>query len=173
MTMTSRVRKFALTAHVVASVGWLGTIIAFLALAVVGVTSEDAELVRAVYLAAEPLTWFVIVPLALASLLTGLVQSLGTTWGLFRHYWVLFKLFINVFATVVLLLYTRTVSSLAGVAAESRVDLDELQGPTFVLHSGAALLLLLAATVLAVYKPRGITRYGRRKQRELRTASPS
>jgi hypothetical protein len=162
--MTPRLRKFALTAHIVSSVGWLGSIVAFLALAVAGVTSQDAQLVRAVYLVAEPLTWFVIVPLAIASLLTGLVQSLGTKWGLFRHYWVLFKLLINVAATIVLLLYTQTVGLLAGLAADPGTDLGELRGPTFVLHSGAALILLLAATVLAVYKPRGMTRYGRRKQ---------
>ena len=64
--MTPRVRKFALTAHVISSVGWLGAIVAFLALAIVGLTSDDAQLVRAVYLTAEPLTWFVIVPAALA-----------------------------------------------------------------------------------------------------------
>jgi hypothetical protein len=167
MKMTPHVRKFALTAHVVSSVGWLGAITAFLALAVTGVASRDPQLVRAVYLAAEPLTWFVIVPLALASLVTGLVQSLGTNWGLFRHYWVVFKLLINVSASIVLLLYTHTVDSFADVAADSGAGLGELRGPTFVLHSGAALLLLLAATVLAVYKPQGMTGYGRRKQREL------
>jgi hypothetical protein len=170
--MTSRVRKFALTAHIVSSVGWLGSIVVFLVLAIAGVTSQDAQLVRAVYLVAEPLTWFVIVPLALASLLTGLVQSLGTKWGLFRHYWVLFKLLINVSATIVLLLYTQTVGLLAGLAADPGIDLDELRGPTFVLHSGAALVLLLAATVLAVYKPRGLTRYGRRKQELRRVSRP-
>jgi len=37
-----------------------------------------------------------------------------------------------------------------------------------VLHAAAALLLLLVATVLAVYKPRGMTRYGQRKQHEHR-----
>jgi hypothetical protein len=166
MTMGPRLRKFALTAHVVSSVGWLGAVVAFLALAVAGLISQDGRLVRAVYLAAEPLIWFVIVPLALASLLTGLVQSLGTAWGLFRHYWVLFKLLINVFATIVLLTYTQTVGVLADVAAESSGDLSQLRGPTFVLHSSAAMLLLLAATVLAVYKPRGMTGYGRRKQQE-------
>jgi hypothetical protein len=117
--------------------------------------------VRAVYLVAEPLTWFVVIPLAFASLGTGIVQSLGTTWGLFRHYWVIFKLVIAVFATIVLLMYTQTVGSLADLAAEG-ADLSRLRGSTFVLHSGAALLLLLAATVLAVYKPRGMTRFGRR-----------
>jgi hypothetical protein len=86
MTMTPRPRKFALTAHVACSVGWLGADVGFLALAVAGLTSQDAQLVRAAYLAMELTTWFVIVPLAFASLLTGLVQALGTKWGLFRHY---------------------------------------------------------------------------------------
>lgn len=162
--MPLRARRLVLTAHVVSSVGWLGAIVVFLALAVVGLTSEDAELVRAVYRAAEPITWFVLVPFALASLLTGVVQSLATNWGLFRHYWILFKLVISVVATVVLLLYTETVGFFADLAADSSTDLTELRAPTFVLHSGAALLLLLAATVLAVYKPRGMTRYGRRKR---------
>lgn len=163
------VRKFALTAHVTASVGWLGAVAAFLALAVVGLTSEDAQTVRAVYLAAEPVTWFALVPLALVSLLTGLVQSLVTAWGLFRHYWVVFKLAINVFATGVLLMYTQTVGSFADVAARPGGDLDDLRSASFVLHASGALLLLVVATTLAVYKPRGLTPYGRRKQREQRT----
>ena len=156
-------RRFALTAHVVSSVGWLGAVASFLALAIIGVTSHDAETVRAVYLAAEPITWFVLVPLAFASLLTGLAQSLGTTWGLFRHYWVVFKLVINVFATVVLLLYTQTVGFLADVAARQSGDLGALRSGMFVLHSGTALVLLLVATVLGIYKPRGMTPYGQRR----------
>jgi ABC-type transport system involved in multi-copper enzyme maturation permease subunit len=171
MTMSPRARKLALTAHVVASVGWLGAIVAFLALAVVGVSSNDDQLVRAVYLAAEPLTLYVIVPLAVASLLTGLLQSVGTSWGLVRHYWVAFKLVINVVATSVLLIYTQTVSSLADTAADLSADLAQLRGATFILHAGVALLLLLAATVLAVFKPVGMTGYGRRKLQALRTNS--
>jgi hypothetical protein len=170
MTMAPSMRKFALTAHVVSSVGWLGAVIAFLALAIAGLISHDVQLVRAVYLAAEPLTWFVIIPLAFASLLTGLVQSLGTTWGLFRHYWVVFKLLIALVATAVLLMYTQTVGSLAALAARSSTDLSELRTATFVVHSSAALLLLLTATVLAVYKPSGMTRYGWRKRQEQRRA---
>ncbi len=170
--MGPRLRKAALTAHVTSSVGWLGAVAAFLALAIVGLTSQDAQTVRAVYLAAEPLTWFLLLPFAFASLATGLVQSLGTAWGLFRHYWVIFKLVINVFAVTVLLLYTETVTFLAGVAADSDADLRELQGPTFVLHSAAALLLLVAATLLAIFKPRGLTRYGRRKGGEVRSVPP-
>jgi hypothetical protein len=174
MTMTPGLRKLALTAHVTSSVGWLGAVAGFLALAVAGLTSQDAQTVRAAYLTMELTGWFVLVPLALASLLTGLVQALGTTWGLFRHYWVLFKLLINLFATIVLLLYMQTLGDLADVAAETTLssdDLDVLRSPSPVLHAGAALLLLLAATTLAVYKPRGMTRYGQRKLDEQRTVS--
>lgn len=166
MAMPPRLRKFMLTVHVASSVGWLGAVVIFLALAVVGLTSQDAQTVRGVYLVMEPAAWFVLVPLAFASLITGLVQSLGTTWGLFRHYWVLAKLLINVFATIVLLLYMQTLSSLAGIAADATLsssDLDMLRSPSPVLHAGVALLLLLTATTLAVFKPRGVTRYGRRK----------
>jgi hypothetical protein len=172
MTMRPGLRKFVLTAHVTTSVGWLGAVAVVLALAVVGLTSEEAQTVRAAYLVMEPAAWFVLVPLAFASLLTGLIQSLATTWGLFRHYWVLFKLLINVSAVVVLLMYTQTLGYLADVAARTTLssnDLAVLRSPTVVVHSVLALLLLLVATVLAVYKPRGSTPYGQRKQDEHRT----
>lgn len=161
--MSPGLRRFALTAHITASLGWLGAVVAFLALAIVGLASEDVLVVRAAYLAAEPITRYVIVPLALLSLLTGLVQALGSAWGLFRHYWVLFKLLITVLATGVLLGYTRTVSHVAEAAAQPGAGIAEVRNLSFVLHSAGGLLALLAATVLAVYRPRAMTRYGRRR----------
>ena len=169
MIMTPGLRKFMLTTHVIASVGWLGAVAVFLAHGVLGVTSQDEQTVRAVYLVMAPVAWFILVPLAFASLLTGVVQSLGTRWGLFRHYWVLFKLLINVFATIVLLMYTQTLRYLAEIAAQtslSNEDLGILRTPSVVLHASLALLVLLVATTLAVYKPRGVTPYGRRKEKE-------
>lgn len=168
--MGPRLRRLALTAHITSSVGWLGAVMCSLALAVIGLLSRDAQTVRGVYLTLELTGWFVLVPLSFASLLTGLVQSMGTTWGLVRHYWVLIKLLMNVSATIVLLLYTQTLSYLAGVAesTSSRGDLNGLRSPSPVIHAGAGLLLLLVATTLSVYKPRGMTRYGQRKQHEQR-----
>ena len=169
--MSPRLRKFALTAHVTSSVGWLGAVVGFLALSITALASQDGATVRGAYLAMESTGWYVLVPLSLASLLTGLVQALGTPWGLFRHYWIVAKLVINVFATIVLLMYMQTLDHLAGVAAETTLssgDLSGLRSPSPVLHAGAALLLLLVATTLSVYKPRGMTRYGQRKQREQR-----
>src|ERR687891_2005579 len=117
MTMTPGLRKFALTAHLTFSLGWIGAVVAYLALGVAAETSQDAQTVRAAWIAMELTGWFVIVPLALAALLTGLVMALGTPWGLFRHYWVLITLLLTVFATTILLLHMPTVSYYAGVAA--------------------------------------------------------
>ncbi len=168
MTMTPRLRKFALTAHVASSVGWFGAVAGFLVLAVAGLTSRNDQKVRAAYLAMELVAWFVIVPLSLASPLTGLVQSLGTAWGLFRHYWVLTKLLMTIPASIVLLLHMQPIVRVAGVAAETTLSTADLRGlrVQLVANAGAALLALLAATTLSVYKPGGKTRYGRRKESE-------
>ncbi len=173
MTMTPRLRKFALTAHVTFAVGWLGAVAAFLALAIAGVTSQDAQMVRAAYLAMEVIARFVIIPLSFAPLLTGPILSLGTPWGLFRHYWILAKLLITILSTIIMQVHMQPISLLAGAAAKTTLFSADLHGMQvqMVVASAAALLALLVATTLAVYKPRGMTRYGWRKQHEQRRVS--
>ena len=169
MIMSPGLRKFALTIHVTSSIGWFGAVAVFLALSIAGMTSSDAQLVRAAYLVMGVTTWFVIVPLALVSGLSGVVSSLGTRWGLFRYYWVLVKLVITVLATIVLLIHTQPIDLLTGIAAKTTVSAYpyalQLQ---MVVASSAALVALLVLTVLSVYKPRGMTPYGQRKQDEQR-----
>lgn len=170
MTMSPALRKLALTVHVTVSVGWFGAIASFLALAVAGLISEDGQTVRSSYMAMDLVTRIVIVPFCVASLVTGVVQSLGTPWGLFRHYWVVIKLLLTVLSTIILLVHTQPISYLAKVAAEtalSSADHRDLR-IQLIADAGAALVVLLVATVLAVYKPRGTTRYGRRRQQAQR-----
>ncbi|MCM0675308.1 DUF2269 domain-containing protein [Micromonospora phytophila] len=159
-------RKLALTLHVTSSVGWLGAVLAFLALAVAALTSRDADVARAGGIAMNLTTRFVIVPLAFASLLTGLLSSLGTHWGLVRHYWVLVKFLLIVVATAVLLLQVGPIGALADAATgtgPADVGLREARASA-VVHAAGGLLVLLGATVLAIYKPRGMTRHGWRHQ---------
>jgi hypothetical protein len=174
MPMTPRLRKFALLAHVTFSVGWLGAVAGFLALALAGLTGQDEQKVRAAYLAMEMIGGYVIVPFGIASLLTGLVQSLGTEWGLFRHYWILAKFLLTILATVLLLVHLRPIGRVASAAADpaawSSADLGRLR-IQLVADAGAALLVLLAATALSVYKPWGRTPYGLRQRQERRMAS--
>lgn len=156
--MTPLQRKFTLTAHVIVSVGWLGTAVAFIALAVTGLTSQDAQMVRAAYLAMKLIGWYVIVPLSVASLITGLIQSLGTRWGLFRHYWILVKFVLTSLAVIALLGHMQPISYLADAAAKTVLSSTDLRGLRILLTiaPGAALLVLLVSTTLAVFKPRGM-----------------
>jgi hypothetical protein len=178
MAMSNGLRKFALATHLSFSVGWIGAVVAYLALSVAAVISQEAQTVRAAWIAMDVTGWYAIVPLAIASLLTGLVMALGTKWGLFRHYWVMFSLVLTIIATVVLLLHMPDVSVLADVAREA--EGGGLDGPGKhlyarlqegdLLHPALGLVVLLVIQVLNVYKPQGMTRYGRRKQDELRSA---
>jgi hypothetical protein len=171
MIMSPGLRKFALTVHVTASVGWIGAVAAYIALDVAAARGQDAQTLRAAYLAMELTASFVIVPLALATLLTGLLMSLGSKWGLFRHYWTLISLLLTLIATIVLLAEMRTISALAGIAADPTTSEAALRalGSTLV-HSVGGMVVLLVNMWLNVYKPRGLTPYGWRKQDEQRRA---
>lgn len=166
MIMPPGLRKLALTAHVTCSVGSLGAVAGFLALAIAGLVSQDNRIARAAYFAMELTAWFVILPLVIASMLTGIIQSLGTVWGLFRHYWVLAKLFVTVFVAIVLLLQMELIGYLASAAAEDTFAVADLRALRWspVLHAGAGLFVLLLPVALSLYKPRGMTPYGWRKQ---------
>lgn len=166
--MTPGFRKLILVAHITFSVGWIGAVAGFLALAIAGLTSHNVETVRAVYPAMELTARFVIVPLAFASLLSGIIQSLSTPWGLFRHYWVIAKLLLTVFATIVLLEKIPLIGYAARHAAETPLPGGVLRatGLPLLIHSVGGILVLLVITALSVYKPWGLTLYGRRKQQE-------
>jgi hypothetical protein len=119
VSLSPRLRKFVLTAHITLADGWLGAVAGFLALAVAGLTSQDAQTVRAAYLAMGLIARFVILPLSFAPLVTGPVLSLGTPWGLFRHYWILAKLLITILSTLILLIHLQPINHLASAAAET------------------------------------------------------
>jgi hypothetical protein len=168
--MSPGLRKFALALHLTVSVGWIGAVAAYIALDVAAATSRDEPTLRAAYLAMESIARYVIVPLAFASLLTGLVMSLGTKWGLFRHYWVLISLLLTVIATAVLVVETQVISSFADMAADPTTSSEHLRalGGTLV-HSVGGTVVLLVILVLNTYKPQGMTQYGWRKQQKERT----
>jgi hypothetical protein len=164
--MTPRFQKFVLLAHIAFSVGWFGAIVPYLALVVTGLANRDPQIVRAVCLSMELIGWYVIVPFSFAALLSGLALSLGTQWGLLRHWWILAKLLLTIFAVLVLFRHMQDVSHLAKQVMSSGVDFRP-----DLIHATGGLLVLLAAMTLSVFKPWGMTAYGRR--RAARTYSPS
>jgi len=168
--MTPALRKFNLTAHITSSVGWLGAVASFLVLSIAGLTSRDVEIVRSAYLAMNLIGQFIIVPLSIAALLTGIVQSVGTHWGLFRYYWVLVKFILTIGATLLLLLHqyvavTGAARQVSGALPGTLPTVGRL-GTQLAGDAGLAVLVLFVITALGVYKPWGRTPYGRRKERQ-------
>ena len=158
--MTSSIRKLGLTVHIIVSVGWVGAVAAFLLLSISALTSDGATS-RAAYLAMDIVGRGALLPLSVGALTSGIVQSLGTKWGLFKHYWVLVKLVLTVFATGALFLHQFTaVAEAARLASEAAATFPTLAlqqlGIQLRADAGLALLVLLTITAIAVYKPWGL-----------------
>jgi len=161
-------RKLALIIHVISSVGWIGAIAGFLVLAIIGINTSDAFKVRVCYIGMDLIAWYIILPLSFASFLSGLIMSLGTSWGLFQHYWVVFKLIINVLCVLILMLHMRPISDMAKAVAEKTLapaDMHDMR-LQLIVNAAAGIAALLIATGLSVYKPKGLTPYGWSKMKE-------
>ena len=169
--MTPALRKLSLTAHVTLSIGWIGAVAAFLALSVAGLTSRNPEVVRSAYISMDLISRFIIIPMCFAALLTGIIEALCTPWGLFRYYWVTIKFALTLIATFLLLMHQNVIAQAAkraGGAAAAQLlasDFTPLK-IELVRKSALAIGLLLGITALGIYKPWGLTAYGRRKEQQ-------
>jgi hypothetical protein len=175
--MSPFLRKVGLMAHITSSLGWVGAVAGFLALSMAGLTSRNAETVRAAYLAMNIVGLFVIVPLSLASLFTGVIQSIGTQWGLSRYYWVLTKLVLTVFAVVALLLHQFTAVAeaakrVSGTTSGLMPEIGKV-GVQLAAISAIALVVLLVVTALGIFKPWGKTTFGRSGRQSPGPAGPA
>lgn len=161
MMMRPGLRRVALTVHVLCSVGWIGAAAAYLALGIAAQTSKRASTMRAAWTAMDITGWYVTVPLGVAALLTGLLMSVGTRWGLIRHYWVLIALILTSLSLAVLVLHMPSVTATAlQTTTTDDASLSQLEGD--ILHPAGGIAILIVVAVLNIYKPRGLTRYGQR-----------
>ncbi|MGC9665411.1 hypothetical protein ACNTMW_02510 [Planosporangium sp. 12N6] len=95
-----RVRRLMVIAHIAVSVGWWGLSLCLLALATTARLSDQPATIQAGYRAMAILAHTLVLPVSVASLLTGLLLSIGRPWGLTRHYWILAKLILTVAAAI-------------------------------------------------------------------------
>jgi uncharacterized membrane protein len=160
------VYRLLLATHIVVSVGWLGVTVAKLALGITAATTGDPDSSRALYLSAGVVD-AVFPPAAIGTVLTGVLLSLGTKWGLLQHYWVTTKLVltVGVIATGVFLvdgMIGQSIATQSGQAADAGTILGFALAPaSLVSLSVAHVLMLGAATAISVYKPWGKTRFSR------------
>ena len=171
--MTPALRKLILTAHVTFSIGWIGAVAAFLALSVASVTSRSPH-VGGACISMDLISRFVIIPMCFGALATGIIDALGTPWGLFRYYWVVIKFGLTLIVTSLLLMHQSSAIALAAKRV-SGATATQLFATDFaplkielVRKSALAIVLLLGITALGIYKPWGLTAYGLRRQQDRR-----
>jgi hypothetical protein len=160
-------RRLVLAVHLTCSIGWIGAVIAYLALAFAVPLTEDPITVRAAWISMELIGWYAIVPLAVASLATGILLALASRWGLLRHYWVLISFIGTLLLTTILVLHMPDVTAQADLARSAAPEQLRDMGSD-IPHALIGLVLLLGILVLNIFKPRGMTRYGWRREHAAR-----
>lgn len=175
--MSPRTRRVWLTLHVGISAGWLGVSLTMTVLALTAQFANSHSVRHGAYELLHLIDWRAAIPSMFLTIITGLVVSLGTKWGLVRHWWVLTKFAISV--TIPLVAGT-VESALADELMERTVDPAAKPGATgvgLVACLGAFTVALWVATILSVVKPWDRTPWGRaadarERADRLRTAGP-
>ncbi|WP_189223183.1 DUF2269 family protein [Saccharothrix coeruleofusca] len=163
MKLTPGVRKSVLLLHVVSSVGWLGVTVGNLVLAIAALATDAPGDQHAAYRVMALLGDAVVLPAALAALVSGLLLSVGTQWGLVRYRWVLAKLLLTSVAVVATLFSLRPTLHTARDAVVATGDgvLADVgdTGVSVVAACSVSLAFYVANTALSVFKPWGRTRW--------------
>lgn len=153
-------RRAFLVVHVVAAACWLGLSLGLLALGLAAATGGSAATVEAAVRAMKLFADLLLLPIALLTLTSGLVLSLGTVWGLARHRWVVTKFWLTLATTAATAFALRpgVNEAVAAVAAGGPLPDagDVLFGPVVSLSA------YVFMTTISVLKPWGRTRRGRR-----------
>ncbi|MGC5533134.1 DUF2269 domain-containing protein [Streptomyces sp. SR-10] len=148
------VRRGILVSHVAVSVSWLGLTVGLLTLGITAFISGDPSTADAATRSMKIFGDWLVVPVALLALVSGLVLSLGTPWGLARHRWVWTKFWLTLVTTGLSIFSLRP--GINAAAADGVVDID------LVIAPSVATATYLFITAISVLKPWGLTRRGRR-----------
>ena len=164
-----RTRQVLVFLHVVVSLGWMGAGLANVVLAMTAGYTADADVRRVCYQMISRIDTFVVIPGAFAALVSGIVLSVVTPWGLTRYWWVLGKLVLTltviVYSTVGLGVWVET-----SVAATSAAEMESPVAGPLAYGTLPNIVAFLFMTWVSVAKPWGTTPWARPAPRARRAA---
>jgi hypothetical protein len=150
--LRGKAHKAALTVHVLASVGWFGMAVGIVVALITAASTGDPTFAASLRRVVEASPWLTI-PVGLTAVATGALLSLGTVWGLLRHWWVVAKIAI---AIAVITTDATVVRLAAHDAVRTGGTSSPAWGPTI-----AHVVVLAVATLLSIAKPRARTPWAR------------
>jgi Predicted integral membrane protein (DUF2269) len=158
-------RKLLLTVHVITAVSVLGIDLALLVLGIWSVRGADPQ---TIYPAAHLVATWLLAPLAIVALGTGVLLGLLTQWGLLRYWWVTIKLALTAILTTIILF---VLVPRLGVAADAATALDsspftDAERLALLIAPAAGVALLILIVALAIYKPPWRLRSRAKRQHE-------
>lgn len=146
---------------------WLGAGLSVLVLGLIQGNFTNGDEIYAVNAASTFIDEYLIIPSAVATLVTGIVYSIFTRWGFFKHKWITFKYIVVVaqilFGALFLGSWSNTVTEIVdierGAALQNSVYLHSSE---MLLYWGAAQMTLLVVVIfISIYKP-----WGKRKEKQ-------
>jgi hypothetical protein len=163
MRLAKQQRKGFLVLHIVSAGVWVGMEIVMGIL--VFIAFSDAGLALACYQALAQFAVWPLLTTGVLCLLSGVVLGLGSKYGLVRYWWVTVKLILNVALCVLILVALRP--GVLAAAAGGPADRAMIFAPI------TSTIILIFATVLAVFKPWGRVRQGAYQQSRPETDAPA
>lgn len=159
-------RRWLLSFHLIFVAILLGVSVAFIILSIVAGTTNDVGILKACYLSMHILAETSIRASTIGTVVTGILLSLLTSWGLFKYWWILVKEILTIFSIVVGIVGIYF-WSLNAVTITSEIGLHAFTNSVFVVNeyqlwTGIILqvIFLVMMTIISVFKP-----WGKMKQR--------
>ncbi|MBS4201756.1 hypothetical protein KHA93_19315 [Bacillus sp. FJAT-49732] len=151
-------KRWLLTIHLIFSAIMLGNMVTFLILSITAAGTGSEQLVGSCYQIMHVLSKTSVRASTIGTLVSGILLSIWTKWGLFKFYWIIVKeiltallLFLNLWG-----MYAWTMNTLAGF--ESNMNQLDMYMFHIDLWTGIVIqiLSLLFIFVISVFKPWGM-----------------
>ena len=166
--ITIRQKRWLLSAHILCAVAWLGAALCSLIFSLTALFTIDAHLLNATYVFADILDKAILRGGAIGALITGILLSVLTQWGLIRFYWIIVKEIVSVLCIVVGIIISGWNDNAISLTAHK--GLQVFHNPLYLTNRTLVfmgicfqILALSGVIVISVFKP-----WGQRKRQESR-----
>lgn len=154
-------KKWLLSLHILFAAIMLGTSVTFLILSITAVSTKDSGLVLSCYKAMHVLSETSVRASVIGTIVTGILLSLWTHWGLVKYYWIIAKEVLTLVA-VILGPIGMYIWTLQGISLLTDVGVEGANQGAYVVNTislfigiGLQIISLIAMYLLSVFKPWG------------------